>query len=193
MERLLVTKLVRTDNTRADLYGKGHQYKDLTLFDLGELAAVGIDPAGLAIGQEVPCRFWAVYTLSDKLNKSGNPYRDVLALERIDTPATATSVDTGAILAELRAVRALLAVLAQAQGLEIPELGSLAHGDPDPGPEPMAELDAAFPRFGDGTAVPEAAEPYYHEHVKATGQAPANVDALRAWAKANGLANGNGK
>lgn len=178
-ERMLIVKLLRTDNTRADLYGKGHQYKDLTLFDLGELAAVGIDPAGLPIGQEVPCRFWAVYELSDKVNKAGNPYKDIIALEAIDTPATATSTDNTAILQELRAIRALLQALAEAQGLQVPE------------PEPKAgDLNEAFPRYLDGAAVGDNPVELaaYEAHQAETGQAPASVDDLRAWyvARRNG-------
>ena len=82
--RMLVTKIKRTDQTRADLYGRGHKYPDLKLFDLTELATVGIDETDLLIGQEEPCRFFAVYTLSDKLNKAGNPYRDIQRLEKAE-------------------------------------------------------------------------------------------------------------
>jgi hypothetical protein len=66
------------------LYGRGHKYPDLKLFDLGELAVVGLDPATLPMGHEVPCRFFAVYTLSDKLNQAGNPYRDITRLEKAE-------------------------------------------------------------------------------------------------------------
>jgi hypothetical protein len=82
--RMLVTKIVRTDQTRADLYGRRHKYPDLKLFDLADLAAVGIDPASLAVGQEAPCRFFAVYTLSEKLNQVGNPYKDIQRLEKAE-------------------------------------------------------------------------------------------------------------
>jgi hypothetical protein len=82
--RMLVTKIKRTDQTRADLYGRGHKYPDLKLFDLADLATVGIDPEGLPIGQEEPCRFFAVYTLSEKLNKAGNPYKDIQRLEKAE-------------------------------------------------------------------------------------------------------------
>jgi hypothetical protein len=51
----------------------------------------------------------------------------------------------------------------------------------DPG-----ELDRAFPRYGNGQAVADNALETYKAHVKATGQAPANVEALRAWYKAHG-------
>lgn len=186
MERILITKVKRTGPTQADLYGARHKFPDLKCFDLAELAAVGVDYEALQVGEETPARFWATYELSDKLNKAGNPYKDLVALERVDTPATTTSTDTGAIVAELRAIRALLQVLAEAQGLTV-----ATPSEPEPEPDP--DLDAAFPRFGDGSAVPDAALPYYHEHVKATGQAPASVDALRDWAKAHGHANGKGK
>jgi hypothetical protein len=63
--------------------------------------------------------FWAIYELSDKVNKAGNPYKDVIALEAIDKPATTTSADNSALLAELRAIRALLTAIAEAQGLAL--------------------------------------------------------------------------
>jgi len=83
-QRMLITKLVRTDETKADLYGRGHRFKDLTLFDLSELGAVGIDFAPLPQGQEHPCRFFAVYRESGKRNKAGNPYKDVVRLEKAE-------------------------------------------------------------------------------------------------------------
>ena len=55
---MLIVKVKRTDQTRAELYAARHKYPDLRLFDLGELAAVGIDGAALPIGQEQPARFW---------------------------------------------------------------------------------------------------------------------------------------
>ena len=45
-------------------------------------------------------------------------------------------------------------------------------------------------RFGDGGAVPENARPYYQAYVQALGQPPANLEALREWAR---LQRGNGK
>jgi hypothetical protein len=175
-ERMLITKVVRTDATRADLYGRGHKWPDLKLFDLGELAAVGLEPAELPTGQEVPCRFWAIYELSDKINKAGNPYKDIVALEPMDKPATATSVDNSAILAELRTIRALLAAIVEGQGLHVPE------------PAPEAEvgetnLDVAFPRYGNGVAVGDNPVELaaYQEYTAAHSEAPASIDALRAW------------
>lgn len=180
-ERMLITKLVRTDQTRADLYGKGHQYKDLTLFDLGDLAAVGLEPASLPIGQEVPCRFWAHYTLSDKLNKAGNPYKDIVALEAIDRPATSTSTDNSALLAELRAIRALLQVIAEAQGLEIPAVAGV---EPDGNGSGPSELDQVFPRYGDGSTLAgdnPSERAAYDAYLQVEGQAPQDVTELRAW------------
>ena len=82
--RMLVTKIKRLDQTKVDLYGRGHKWPDLKLFDLGELAAVGLDPATVPLGQEVPCRFFAVYTLCEKLNQAGNPYKDIARLEKAE-------------------------------------------------------------------------------------------------------------
>jgi len=80
--RLLITKIKKTSPTRADLYGRGHRYRDTTLFDLAELLAVGLDPGELQEGIETPCLFGAIVTESEKLNKNGNPYLDVVRLER---------------------------------------------------------------------------------------------------------------
>ena len=128
-ERMLITKLVRQGD-RADLYARGHRYKDLTLFDLSDLADVGIDYANLETGVEVPCRFWAYWEPSDKLNKAGNAYKDVVMLEPVDTPATTTSTDTSALLAELRSIRDLLHTIACTMGLQEPA------SHPEPPPEP---------------------------------------------------------
>jgi len=148
-ERLLITKLIRTDETRADLFAKGHRYKDLTLFDLSDLALVGIDFNTLEIGQETPCRFWAHYELSDKENKAGNPYKDVVTLEPVDKPATTTSVDNSAILGELRAIKALL----QRMVLPYPEPardpGPAGLDEPEDEPEPERK-PARKPKNGNG-------------------------------------------
>ena len=185
-ERLLIVKVKRTSQTQAELYGARHKYADLRLFDLAELVAVGLDPAELVIGAEVPARFWAVYEMSDKTNKAGNPYKDVIALEPMAGPATATSAAVGdaEVLAELRAIRALLQAIAEAQGLTVPAHQEQEPSDENGQPEPAESLAALFPKFGDGGQVPEAALDYYQAHVKAEGREPANLDALRAWAKA---------
>lgn len=182
-ERILITKIVRTGATTADLVGQRHQYADLHLFDLASLADVGIKFEDLVIGAEMPVRFWAHYELSAKLNKAGNPYRDVVMLESIDHPATATSTDTTPLLAELRAIRALLEVLASAATgdqlplslLEhLPNLvkapaqptgnGAAAEATQPAAPTPNNELDtvsppapedlnAHFPRYADGSPL----------------------------------------
>jgi hypothetical protein len=188
-ERMMIARVKRTTATQAELYQARHKYPDLKLFDLAELATVGIDPATLLLGEETPARFWAVYELSAKLNKEGKPYKDVIALERGEAPATVTSaaVSDPAILAELRAIRALLQALAQAQGLQVPtpQEPEQENGNGDGAGNGGQDLDAAFPRFGDGATVPDAALDYYRAHLEATGQVPANLDALRAWTRAN--------
>ena len=134
-ERMLITKLVRKGD-RADLYAKGHQYKDLTLFTLSDLVDVGIDYETLQEGVETPCRFWAYYELSDKLNQNNNPYKDIVMLEPVDNPATTTSTDTTAIVTELRAIRTLLEILVDGSQaappvIETGELPQVALGDSD--------------------------------------------------------------
>ena len=170
--RMMIVKVKRTDQGRAELYGQGHKFPALRLFDLGLLTVVGIDPETLPIGEERAVSFWAVYESSDKLTSAGNPYKDVVSLERIDgtaaTPPVTTDSEPGEILAEVRAIRGLLQDLAGA---------GCAEG---------VDLDLAFPRYGDGSALGDnpAEVTAYQEHVEATGHAPANLEALRAWVEA---------
>lgn len=194
---MLITKVKRTDQTAADLYAKGHRWPDLKLFDLGELQVVGLDPASLPVGVEVPCRFWAYFELSEKLNQAGHPYKDVVALEPTDRPATSMSTDNSAILAELRAIRALLGILVEAQGLQLPEVETSAGGrDTSKGNEqtsqPAAEtsqedpdLAAVFPRYADGSPVGnnQAELEAWHAFYQQWAKPPKDLDALRSWYK----------
>jgi hypothetical protein len=179
-ERMLITKLVRTEQARAELYAKGHQWPDLKLFDLSDLLDVGIAPNDLEIGQEVPCRFWAIYELSAKLNRAGNPYKDVIALEPMDGPATSTSTDTSALLDELRAIRVLLESIVLTQTMQTPSGAGASH---------VAEgsvsdlAQGALLRYGDGTEAsdnPREREAYA-DYLKVEGAEPKNVASLRQW------------
>jgi hypothetical protein len=107
-EKMLITRFMLNKDGKVELYGRNHKYRDLLLFEPSDLADVDVDVSRLETGEEVPCRFWAVYEESEKLNQAGNPYRDVIALERIGAPATASSVDNSAIVEELRTIRRLL-------------------------------------------------------------------------------------
>ena len=42
IHKMLITQIKRTADTRADLIGKGHRFADIYLFDLSELATVGM-------------------------------------------------------------------------------------------------------------------------------------------------------
>jgi len=118
-ERIRINKL-KLDSTLAGkpvvhLHAPGAQYARfpvLYLFDPGLLVQVGIDPNGLEPGEDIHCNLWAHFELSEKMNARGNPYKDIISLERIDAPATTTSTDNSAILGELRAIKALLLELA---------------------------------------------------------------------------------
>lgn len=181
-ERMLITKLVRTEQTRADLYARGHQWPDLKLFDLSDLIEVGLDAGALPIGQEVPCRFWAIYELSDKLNKAGNPYKDVIALERMDRPATATSTDTSALLIELRAIRELLETIAQIQEQQAPVV-PVPPGSADEDADGPGTRDAHLLQYEDGTTLSDNLheQEAYDDYLQAKGKVPGNVAVLRQW------------
>lgn len=156
-ERILITRIKRTSATGADLFQSRHKYADLRLFDLGELQAIGIDAAALPLGEERPVRFYATYELSEKLNQAGHPYKDIIPpLERVDGPATVASVDNSgvigelrAIVAESRAIRAILGALAEAQGLTVATTTEPAGNGDDAGDDGPGELDQAFPRYLD--------------------------------------------
>lgn len=193
-ERMLICKVKRTDQTRVELYGKHHKWPDMKC-DVADLAAV-LDVAALPIGEERAVMCWAVYELSEKKNAKGNAYKDVLLVEPIGGPATVTSSAVGdpALLGELRAIRALLElIVVKGQGFELPTVPTDQEQDPEPDPANGHngnghgnELDQHFPRFADGTAVPEGkAGEFYARYLAAVGQAPENIAELRKWAVAH--------
>ena len=112
VKELLITKLERTDETRANLIGQGNRFPDIYLFELSDLALVGIaDYAALPVNQVIPVRFWADYVESDKLNKAGNPYKDLVGLRPYLAPDThnpTPAAASDAILSELAQIRTLL-------------------------------------------------------------------------------------
>lgn len=146
--RMLITKLVLRQDQRVDLYMRGHKFKDLTLFDVSDLFDVGLDPAEIQVGIETPCRFYAYYTESDKLNQAGNPYLDVDYLEVIDRgnghhAPEGASVTNEAVLKELQAVnRNLVRLIAlMEQGTQFPRVQP---GSSEPADLP-ADLDTDEP------------------------------------------------
>jgi len=104
--RMLVTKIILTRDGNVELFERGHRFRDTLLFDPSDLMDVGIDPNTLSEGEERSVRFWAYYTLSDKLNKEGNPYKDVSYLERVDAPPVqnGTADEDPAVLELLRGI-----------------------------------------------------------------------------------------
>jgi hypothetical protein len=199
---MLITKLVRTEPNRAELYAKGHKWPDLRLFDLADLLDVGIHPEDLQLHAETPCRFWAHYELSEKLNSAGNPYKDVIALEPVDKPATTTSTDTSPILAELRAIRALLQTVAEALDVPLPHEEQPEPADLDDDGLSRTEGSAtsrssagrvasALPRYQNGEPLSDNPHELkaHQDHVRITGKPPRDVDDLREWVKNGGRYN----
>jgi hypothetical protein len=118
MERMLIgsVQLNTTQSGKpvADLFTTDTrlEYPELRLFDLSELAQVGLDPNTIG-SKRVHKRFWAHYTVSPKVNGKGNQYRDVHHLEPLEhTLTTNESTDTTEllpeILEELKAIRTYL-------------------------------------------------------------------------------------
>jgi len=175
-DRILITKVERTSETRADLIGKGHQFRDAILFDLAELETVGIvDYARLPIGQQVPVRFWCYYTESEKTTSKGNPYKDVLYLEPVgDVKPTAPAGDLGPVVDLLTTISAQLDTLIQQNAQLLGQSpGRPTPQEPPQGPppletEPPHQLDTD-PEAG----TPQAsADPPVHRDLD--GSAPMN-------------------
>lgn len=171
-QRMLITKLVRRPDGKADLFGRGHRYKDLTLFDVTDLADVGLNFEDLPVGIEMPCRFWAVYEESEKLNQAGNPYKDIVALQPVDRLDTPSSPDTDDLLQELREIKALLRILVEDKAPAV--LLALKYGDGDLLDQDNRHEVAAFNTYRDRT-----------------GHVPASRQDLRDWWREHGQ-NGNG-
>lgn len=127
MERVMIgsVALGKTKGGKpvADLFStdKRLEFPVLRLFDLSMLETVGINPNELG-SDPVHKRFWAYYTESEKTTAKGNPYRDCQYLEPIDKPATTTSTDNSALLAELRAIRTLLEIAVTRNGFSLPQM-----------------------------------------------------------------------
>lgn len=80
-EQILITRIKLTETNAVEMFGKGHKYRDLLLFEPAELWTVGIDPDELEVGQMTNCLIQVSYELSDKLTSKGNPYKDIVSLE----------------------------------------------------------------------------------------------------------------
>ena len=192
MNRVLIGS-VELDKTKAgkpivNLYSTDTrlQFPVLRLFDASALLTVGIDPDSLGT-DAVHCRLWAYYTESDKTTSQGTPYKDVQFLERVDAPATATSTDNSALLAELRAIRKLLEVLtgtgASKVVRSVPQAASQSDAEPDTA---ATDLDATFPRYGDGSLVSdnEAEIAAFGGYLDVEGHPPRDLVMLRTWTRA---------
>jgi len=131
--RALVTKIKR-DGDVVRLWFRGCQYETTKIFELSDLAEVGIDYSVLQDGAEVPARFFVVYALSDKLNKEGNAYKDVIWLERAEGYAVRTD--------PLGNVIEIAGEVAQAEPAHAPAAARPAA----PPSEPPSPLDEYFPR-----------------------------------------------
>jgi len=184
-ERMLVVKVRRADQTRIELFTRHHKWPDLRC-DVADLAGVLTDPAGLPVGEERAAAFWAIWDYSERVNTKGNRYKDLIAVEPISGPATATSAAVGdpEVVGLLRRIADVLSALATVQGVAMPA-GEADQVSAEAGELESEALDAAFPRFGDGSAVPDAAVPFWQSFYQEKAKKPRDVEELRAWAKAS--------
>ncbi len=177
IQRMLITKIVRKNETRADLIGRGRRFPEIYVFDISSLSDAGIDYASLPVGVETPCRLWALYTESDKLNKAGQPYRDLIAVEPFrpngHAQDTASDLDLTDILSELRAIRILLEQVVGQKAI-IPDADdepSLPDDPPDdtwpeePVPAEQLRREVATEK-GNGNGAGKGASPLSDEEAK---------------------------
>ena len=196
MERMMIGSLQLNSTTTgkqvADLFSSDTRlkYPVLRLFDLSELANVGLDPNELQPAQTVHRRFWAYYVESDKTNQHGFRYKDVQYLEPIDTPASATSVDTSALLDELRRIRIHLEAIFRhltttPSSKTRPKKVQSVPICPTCSTHPCAcdELPDPTLRYADGSQVSDndAEIQAYTAYLTAEKTIPPDVDALRQW------------
>lgn len=181
MNRYLIGSVKRSQTKAgkptAELYAADGrlQFPVLILFDLSMLETIGIDPNELGT-EPIFKRCWAFYVESDKETSRGSKYKDVQFLERLDSPATTTSTDNSAVLAELRAIRELLQFWIKHNTL------------------PMEQVDARQQKpvsilYGDGTAVSDnaAEREAFAAFIKIEAIPPRDLPMLRNWyAKQNG-------
>jgi hypothetical protein len=171
---MLITKVelgeTETGKPVVEMYGNNGRlkYPELRLFELSELSVVGVDPNSLDDGEVRYARFWAYYTESDKLNQHGNPYRDVVRLEPLESvPIGPTAFDgemNSAILAEVQAIKQQIGELCRmfelaffAGSLERPLQAAEPEAIPEPPPEfeePEATSPAPEPETDRATPPP---------------------------------------
>jgi len=89
------------------------KYPTLRLFDPSQLFTVGVDPNGLKLGDELYVRFRAWFVESDRLNKEGNAYKDVVRLEKLEDKQDGSRDDLASVIALLQSIDRRLASIHQ--------------------------------------------------------------------------------
>ena len=143
--RALVTQIKRDDGV-VRLWFRGCKYESAKIFEISDLAVVGIDYRNLQDGVETPVRFFAIYVLSEKHNKNDNPYKDVVWLESADGYDVRTDP-----LGNVLEVRSALGHDVTSEGASMLVESShdeMARDDvvSDPASEEPSPLDEYFPR-----------------------------------------------
>lgn len=146
--RALVTQIKR-DGDVVRLWFRGCEYESAKVFEIADLDVVGIDYRNLQDGAETPARFFAVYVLSDKLNKNNNPYKDIIWLESAESYNVRTDP-----LGNVLEAHSALGYVVTGEAAAIPVAshyeeaapnGAGSTEPPSPPKEPSA-LDEFFPR-----------------------------------------------
>jgi len=147
-KKLLITKIKRADASRADLFAKGHKFRDIICFDISELVDAGVDYQNLPVGQEVPCRFWAYYQESENKTANGNPYLDLVAVEPFgEQPAKGgVDLDQERLFTALRVIyQELVAIRQHLVGEPAVKPAPAPEPDPEPAAPPAPEPAPAPP------------------------------------------------
>ena len=139
IDRIQLTK-TKDGKPIISCYSNPLEFPALTLFQsqFGELITVGIDPNALPVGQDYYTHFLAHWEETEKRNQKGNAYKNVARLE------TAVST-TDPVLAELRAIRELLAELVGCKETAVSGKRVVRKARPKPKPKKRAETAVSQP------------------------------------------------
>jgi hypothetical protein len=157
-----------------NLYHGALKFPALQLFQFHQLLTAGIDPNELEPGKDVITNFLAHWQEGEKINGTGNPYKDVTHLEALTPPATTDTAVFESLTNDLAEIKAMLRYLVQ-HSQAAPAAAAPAPQPAAPArPEPVEALaaDLFTPQFANGGDVPAQHRPAFTTWQKANGRTP---------------------